>query len=100
MLTHDETRHASAPPYLHSCAARSSACINEPEEFDEPAAAVAVSDLVAPARPVEVIAQYTYQWLGSRVISAQKANAANDFSLGKGPTVERIWEQRPRALDC
>jgi hypothetical protein len=31
-------------------------------------------------------AQYTYQWLGSRVISAQKANTANDFSLGKGTT--------------
>lgn len=28
--------------------------------------------------------QYTDQWLGSRVISAQKANTANDFSLGKG----------------
>lgn len=27
---------------------------------------------------------YTGQWLGSRVISAQKANTANDFSLGKG----------------
>jgi hypothetical protein len=26
---------------------------------------------------------YTSQWLGSRVISAQKANTANDFSLGK-----------------
>lgn len=31
-------------------------------------------------------AQYTDQWLGSRVISAQKANTANDFSLGKGAT--------------
>jgi uncharacterized protein GlcG (DUF336 family) len=31
-------------------------------------------------------AQYTNQWLGSRVISAQKANTANDFSLGKGTT--------------
>jgi hypothetical protein len=31
-------------------------------------------------------AEYTYQWLGSRVISAQKANTANDFSLGKGTT--------------
>jgi hypothetical protein len=30
--------------------------------------------------------QYTYQWLGSRVISAQKANTANDFSLGAGTT--------------
>jgi hypothetical protein len=29
-------------------------------------------------------AQYTSQWLGSRVISAQKANTANDFSLGNG----------------
>lgn len=29
---------------------------------------------------------YTSQWLGSRVISAQKANTANDFSLGKGST--------------
>src|SRR6201993_491004 len=29
---------------------------------------------------------YTDQWLGSRVISAQKANTANDFSLGKGST--------------
>jgi hypothetical protein len=28
--------------------------------------------------------QYTAQWLGSRVISAQKANTANDFSLGLG----------------
>ena len=27
---------------------------------------------------------YTGQWLGSRVISAQKANTANGFSLGKG----------------
>ena len=27
---------------------------------------------------------YTNQWLGSRVISAQKANTANDFSLGEG----------------
>ena len=26
---------------------------------------------------------YTSQWLGSRVISAQKANTGNDFSLGK-----------------
>jgi hypothetical protein len=31
-------------------------------------------------------AQYTDQWLGSRVISAQKANTANDFSLGAGAT--------------
>jgi hypothetical protein len=29
-------------------------------------------------------AGYTNQWLGSRVISAQKANTANDFSLGEG----------------
>ena len=29
---------------------------------------------------------FTAQWLGSRVISAQKANTANDFSLGKGLT--------------
>jgi len=29
---------------------------------------------------------YTSQWLGSRVISAQKANTANDFSLSKGVT--------------
>ncbi len=29
---------------------------------------------------------YTSQWLGSRIISAQKANTANDFSLGKGAT--------------
>jgi Haem-degrading len=28
--------------------------------------------------------QYTDQWLGSRVISAQKANTANDFSLSSG----------------
>jgi hypothetical protein len=28
--------------------------------------------------------RYTDQWLGSRVISAQKANTANDFSLGEG----------------
>jgi uncharacterized protein GlcG (DUF336 family) len=28
--------------------------------------------------------QYTEQWLGSRVISAQKANTANDFSLSNG----------------
>jgi len=28
--------------------------------------------------------QYTAQWLGSRVISAQKANTANDFSLSSG----------------
>jgi hypothetical protein len=27
--------------------------------------------------------RYTDQWLGSRVISAQKANTANDFSLGE-----------------
>jgi Haem degrading protein HbpS-like len=27
---------------------------------------------------------YTGQWLGSRIISAQKANTANDFSLSKG----------------
>jgi hypothetical protein len=27
---------------------------------------------------------YTDQWLGSRVISAQKANTANDFSVGEG----------------
>jgi uncharacterized protein GlcG (DUF336 family) len=29
-------------------------------------------------------AQYTDQWLGSRIISAQKANTANDFSLSNG----------------
>jgi hypothetical protein len=29
---------------------------------------------------------FTAQWLGSRVISAQKANTANDFSLGLGST--------------
>jgi len=29
---------------------------------------------------------YTGQWLGSRVISAQKANTANDFSLSNGAT--------------
>lgn len=29
---------------------------------------------------------FTGQWLGSRVISAQKANTANDFSLGLGST--------------
>jgi hypothetical protein len=29
---------------------------------------------------------YTSQWLGSRVISAQKANTANDFSLGHNST--------------
>jgi uncharacterized protein GlcG (DUF336 family) len=29
---------------------------------------------------------YTDQWLGSRVISAQKANTANDFSLSNGAT--------------
>jgi uncharacterized protein GlcG (DUF336 family) len=29
---------------------------------------------------------YTGQWLGSRVISAQKANTANDFSLGHNST--------------
>ena len=28
--------------------------------------------------------QFTNQWLGSRVISAQKASTANDFSLGEG----------------
>ncbi|HEY1299393.1 MAG TPA: heme-binding protein [Stellaceae bacterium] len=28
--------------------------------------------------------RFTDQWLGSRVISAQKANTANDFSLSKG----------------
>jgi hypothetical protein len=27
---------------------------------------------------------YTSQWLGSRIISAQKANTANDYSLSKG----------------
>jgi hypothetical protein len=31
-------------------------------------------------------ASYTGQWLGSRVISAQKANTANDFSLGHNST--------------
>jgi hypothetical protein len=31
-------------------------------------------------------ASYTSQWLGSRVISAQKANTANAFSLGAGST--------------
>jgi hypothetical protein len=30
--------------------------------------------------------QATSQWLGSRVISAQKANTANDFSVGKNAT--------------
>lgn len=30
--------------------------------------------------------QFTAQWLGSRVISAQKANTANDFSLGHNAT--------------
>src|SRR5499427_5632401 len=30
--------------------------------------------------------QFDSQWLGSRVISAQKANTANDFSLGHGAT--------------
>ena len=30
--------------------------------------------------------EYVDQWLGSRVISAQKANTANAFSLGKGST--------------
>ena len=29
---------------------------------------------------------YTSQWLGSRVIAAQKANTGNDFSLGHGST--------------
>src|SRR5204863_7553896 len=29
---------------------------------------------------------YVDQWLGSRVISAQKANTANAFSLGRGST--------------
>jgi hypothetical protein len=29
---------------------------------------------------------YTAQWLGSRVISAQKASTGNDFSLGNGST--------------
>jgi hypothetical protein len=29
---------------------------------------------------------YTSQWLGSRVISAQKASTGNDFSLGSGST--------------
>jgi hypothetical protein len=28
--------------------------------------------------------RYTDQWLGSRIISAQKANTANDFSLSTG----------------
>ena len=31
-------------------------------------------------------AAYTSQWLGSRVISAQKASTGNDFSLGHGST--------------
>jgi hypothetical protein len=31
-------------------------------------------------------ASYTSQWLGSRVISAQKANTGNAFSLGNGST--------------
>ncbi len=30
--------------------------------------------------------KYTDQWLGSRIISAQKANTANDFSLSNGAT--------------
>ena len=30
--------------------------------------------------------QFTSQWLGSRVISAQKANTANDFSVGHNAT--------------
>jgi hypothetical protein len=31
--------------------------------------------------------KFTDQWLGSRVISAQKANTANDFSLSNGVTL-------------
>jgi hypothetical protein len=31
-------------------------------------------------------ASYTSQWLGSRVISAQKASTGNDFSVGSGST--------------
>jgi hypothetical protein len=34
-------------------------------------------------------ASYTSQWLGSRVISAQKANTGNAFSLGNGSTPSR-----------
>jgi uncharacterized protein GlcG (DUF336 family) len=33
---------------------------------------------------------YTAQWLGSRVISAQKANTANDFSLSNGARLNRM----------
>jgi hypothetical protein len=35
--------------------------------------------------------QYTAQWLGSRVISAQKANTANDFSLGIGTPATSLF---------
>ena len=34
--------------------------------------------------------QFTNQWLGSRVISAQKASTANDFSLGEGSHIPAI----------
>jgi len=45
---------------------------------------------------------YTDQWLGSRVISAQKANTANDFSLGKGstPAAKPFRNEGSRPLDC
>ena len=34
-------------------------------------------------------ATYTSQWLGSRVISAQKASTGNDMSVGKGSVARR-----------
>jgi hypothetical protein len=42
--------------------------------------------------------QFDSQWLGSRVISAQKANTANDFSLGHNATPGGV-HFRP-ALHC
>ena len=43
-------------------------------------------------------ADYTSQWLGSRAISAQKANTGNDFSLGHGHPREQLVPDRARAL--
>src|SRR6266581_8282860 len=43
-------------------------------------------------------AAYTEQWLGSPVISAQKANTANDFSLGKSAVKGGLGCRRPTCI--
>jgi hypothetical protein len=47
---------------------------------------------------------FTDQWLGSRVISAQKANTANDFSLNvlalSTPTFTRRCNRAEASMDC